>query len=308
MRDRIKDLFRKILYFSLVLLIAVGAINAYFLWWEFRDSINPDLVAAMAYTHADRIPAKAILFWREEQVNSRWTGTVTYPSMFPGRVARGDTVAVVDGPSGKMAVKAERPGYFLPAFDGAEGKWTYSSFWGGMDPLPKAPAAVFFESGSRVEKGGPVGKLVLQPQDLRCILYADAAPALVRDVKRGFVRVKTRGDEWPLRAEVRAARFRESKVKLYLTLPFFPSGMIVSRELDLILETGEKTGVAVPETAVIIRDGRLGVLLVDEGVDFRQVSGVPVEDGRFFITQGLKPGQIVVLNAQSGKEGKIRIW
>ena len=308
MIERIKVLFRKILYFSLVLLIAVGAVNAYFLWWELRDSMNPDLVAAVAYTHADRIPARAILFWREETVASRWAGAVSYPSMSPGRVGKGDTVAVVDGPSGKMALKAEKAGYFVPALDGAEGQWSYSTFWASMDPLPSSPRAVFFQSGHRAEKGTAVGKLAPQPQELRCILYADAAPPLVRDVKRGFVRVKTRRDEWPLWAEVRAARFRDSKVKLYLTLPFFPSEAVLSRELDLILETGEKTGVAVPESAVTIRDGRLGVLMVDDGVHFKQVRGVPVEEGRFFIDEGLSPGQIVVLNAQSGKEGKIRLW
>lgn len=308
MREKINTLFRKIFYFSLVLIIAVGAVNAYFLWWELRDSQNPDLVAAVSYTHADRIPARAILFWREEPVLSRWAGVLSYPSLFPGRVGKGDTVAVVDGPSGKMAVKAERAGYFLPALDGAEGGWSYSAFWPGMDPLPAAPAPVFFQPGGRVDKGGAVGKLIIQPQDLRCILYADATPSLTQDVRRGFVRVKTRPDEWPLRAEVRAARFRESKVKLYLTLPFFPSSVVSSRELPLILEAGEKTGVAVPESAVIIRDGKLGVLMVDDGVHFKQVAGVPVEEGRFFITGGLKPGQIVVLDAQSGKEGKIRLW
>jgi hypothetical protein len=51
------------------------------------------------------------------------------------------------------------------------------------------------------------------------------------------------------------------------------------------------------------------VLLADGNmVHFRAVRGVPVEGGRFFITEGLKPGQIVVLHAQSGKEGKIRLW
>ncbi|MGI6782637.1 MAG: hypothetical protein ACOX5A_00305 [Aminivibrio sp.] len=308
MKEAVNTLFRKVLYFSAILVIAVGAVNAYFLWWELRESQNPDLVAAVSYTHADRIPARAILFWREEKVLSKWAGTVSYPSIFPGRVARGDTVAVVDGPAGKMAVKAERAGYFLPALDGAEGDWTYSALWGGMDPLPKAPKAEFFAPGTRVEKGSPVGKLAPQPQELRCILYADAAPSLARDIRKGFVRVKTRADEWPLRAEVRAARFRESKVKLYLTLPFFPSELISSRELSLILEAGEKTGVAVPESAVTIRGGKLGVLMVDDGVHFKEVKGAPADEGRFFITEGLRPGQIVVLNAQSGKEGKIRLW
>ncbi len=89
--------------------------------------------------------------------------------------------------------------------------------------------------------------------------YADLTPSLERDIKAGFVRVKTKETEWPAKAEVRVARFFESKVKLYLTLPFFPASVITSREMDLLLEAGERSGVSVPESAVLLREGRLGV-------------------------------------------------
>ncbi len=309
MKETLSALFRRFLYFFLILVIAVGTVYIYFLWWERRESLNPEVVSAVPFTHTDRIPARAILLWREELVRSRWSGTVTFPFPGPRRVPRGETLAAVDASSGKMAVRADRTGYFIPALDGMEGRWAYSAFWNGMAPLPSAPPAQFLGPGAFVEKGRPVGKLVPQPQDLRCILYADLTPSLERDIKAGFVRVKTKETEWPAKAEVRVARFFESKVKLYLTLPFFPASVITSREMDLLLEAGERSGVSVPESAVLLREGRLGVLLADGNmVHFRAVRGVPVEGGRFFITEGLKPGQIVVLHAQSGKEGKIRLW
>ncbi|TDY65201.1 hypothetical protein C8D99_101352 [Aminivibrio pyruvatiphilus] len=309
MKETLSALFRRFLYFFLILVIAVGVVYIYFLWWERRESLNPEVVSAVPYTHSDRIPARAVLLWREEVVSSRWSGAVAFPAPGPRRVAKGETLAVVSAPSGKMAVKAEKTGYFVPALDGAEGEWTYAAFWNGMAPLPSAPPAQFIGPGTFVEKGRPVGKLISQPQDLRCILYADVTPSLERDIRAGFVRVKTKETEWAAKAEVRVARFLDSKVKLYLTLPFFPASATASREMGLLLEAGERSGVSVPESAVLFREGRLGVLLVDGNmVHFQAVRGIPVEGGRFFITEGLRPGNIVVLHAQNGKEGKIRLW
>lgn len=309
MKEALSALFRRFLYFFLILVIAVGVVYTYFLWWERRESLNPDVVSAVPYVHTDRIPVRAALLWREEMVLSRWSGAATFPSLVPRRVAKGETIAVINASSGKMAVKAEKTGYFVPGLDGAEGEWTYAAFWNGMAPLPSPSRVQFFAAGALVEKGRPVGKLIPQPQDLRCILYADVTPSLERDIRAGFVRVKTKETEWPAKAEVRVARFLESKVKLYLTLPFFPASVTASREINLLLEAGDRSGVSIPESAVFFREGRLGVLLVDGNmVHFQAVRGIPVEGGRFFITEGLKPGNIVVLHAQNGKEGKIRLW
>jgi hypothetical protein len=309
LKEALSGLFRRFLYFFLILVIAVGVVYIYVLWWERRESLNPEVVSAVPCTHADRIPARGVLIWREEMVPTRWSGTVTFPFPGPRRVAKGETLAVVSSSSGKMAVKAEKTGYFVPGLDGAEGEWTYAAFWNGMEPLPSTPPVQFFGAGDFVEKGRPVGKLIPQPQDLRCILYADVTPSLERDIRAGFVRVKTKETGWPEKAEVRVARFFDSKVKLYLTLPFFPASVAASREISLLLETRERSGVSVPESAVRFRKGQLGVFLVDGNiVHFQPVRGIPVEGGRFFITEGLRPGHIVVLHAQNGKEGKIRLW
>ena len=309
MTERMSGVFRRILYFALILIIAVSAVKVYMLWWGRYEALNPQVIAATPYAHTDKIPARGILIWREEIVSSRWDGPVDYPSMEPRRVGRGETVAVIGASSGRMAVKAEKVGYFIPALDGVEGKWTYSAFWNGMAPLPEPPEPVFFSPGGFVEKGTPVGKIILQPQDLRCILYADVTPALEKDIRSGTVRVKTKDGEWPGKAEVRVASFHGSKVKLYLTLPFFPPDLAGSRGIRLLLEAGERAGVSLPESAVVYREGKLGVFSVEGNrVEFREITGTPVEGGRFFITEGLKPGNIAVLNARSAKEGKIRLW
>jgi hypothetical protein len=51
------------------------------------------------------------------------------------------------------------------------------------------------------------------------------------------------------------------------------------------------------------------VLQVEGNVaSFKEVWGMPVEGGNFFIQKGLQPGNVVVLDADGAKEGKIRLW
>ena len=302
-------LIKRFFYFALILLVAAGTVNLYWMWWENTSLLNPDVVAAVPYTYTERIPVRGVLVWEETVLTSRWQGSVAYPEPGVRRVGRGETVAVVNASSGRMAVHAETVGYFLPALDGAEGEWRYASLWHGMDPLPPSPDLVHFSAGSPVNRGAPLGKIVPQPQELRCIVYADVTPSLERDVGSGFVRVKTSLHGWAGRAPVRASRFLGSKVKLYVTLPFFTVENVLSREIRLFLETGERLGVAVPESAVLHRDGNLGVMQLEGNVvRFREIQGRPVEGHRFFVMKGLQPGNIVVTEAQKAKEGKIRLW
>ncbi len=309
MKEKIFWLLKRFFYFTLILAVAAGTVKVYFLWWERQMLLNPEVVSAVPYTHTERIPVRGILIWRETPVISKWSGRVTYPSLEPRRVRKGEIVAVVEGPQGKMALRAEGVGYFLPALDGAEEKWSYADFWSDLAPLPRAPLLEFFPQGGPVEKGGAVGKLIPQPQELRCILYADAAPSHERDIRRGFVRLKRKDLGWPQKVDVRVFRFHGRTVKLYVTLPFFPVEAALSRELDLLLESEEKTGLSVPETAVLHREGKQGVLQVEGNVvRFQEIEGMPVEQGRFFVTSGLTPGNLVVRSAQNAREGKIRLW
>ncbi len=302
-------LIKRIFYFAAVLAVATGTIWVYQYWWEQNALESPDVVSAVPYTYIERIPVKGVLIWEETVLVSRWDGNLSYPEPGTRRVARGETVAVIGSSSGKMAVRSESVGYFVPGLDGAEGEWRYSFHWPGMAPLPASPAFAEFLSGVFVRRGDPVGKLISQPQELRCVLYADVTPALQKDIQTGFVRVKTEAHGWPGRAAVRASRFLGTKMKLYLTLPFFSLENVKSREIALFLETGEHVGVAVPESSVRYREGKLGVFQVEGNiVKFKEIEGLPVEGHRFFVQKGLQSGNIVVLNAERAKEGKIRLW
>ena len=128
MKEEVAALFRRALYFSLIFLIALGSVYLYILWWDHKESLNPEVVTVVPSSHADRIPARGILLWREELVISPLAGELSYPCEKPVRVAKGEAVALVGPPGGKKALGAAKVGYFLPALDGEEGKWTYSSF------------------------------------------------------------------------------------------------------------------------------------------------------------------------------------
>ena len=309
MKEKLGWLLKRFFYFTLILAVAAGTVKIYFLWWERQMLLNPEVVSAVPYTNTERIPVRGILIWRETVVASKWNGKVVYPSLEPRRVRKGETVAVVETSRGKMALRAEGAGYFFPALDGAEGKWSYGDFWNDLSPLPRAPLLEFLPQGREVTKGEALGKLIPQPQELRCILYADVAPSHERDIRRGFIRLKRKDLGWPQKVDVRVFLFHGRTVKLYVTLPFFPVEVALSRQLDLLLESEEKTGLSVPESAVLHREGRQGVLLVEGNmVRFHEIKGMPVEEGRFFVTSGLTPGNLVVRSAQTAREGKIQLW
>lgn len=306
---RMVYLVKRTLYFGTVLAVAALTVWLYLAWLERSALESPDLIAASSYVYRERIPARGLLVWDEEIVVSRADGLVYYPAPGPRRVARGETVASIESKSGRVEVRSEIVGYFVPGLDGSEGNWRYSSLWAGTAPLPAAPPLVEFSSGRPVRRGEAIGKIIPQPQDLRCVTYVDLTPSLEKDIRAGFASMRLREGGRPARVPVRASQFIGVKTKLYLTLPFFPAEMARSREISFILETGESLGVLVPETSVMYRGGKLGVLQVDGNVaSFKEVWGMPVEGGNFFIQKGLQPGNVVVLDADGAKEGKIRLW
>jgi hypothetical protein len=298
-------LSKRLIYYTVTLVVLGGVAKLYFLWLDYYWTLHPDVVQAVVAGYVEELPLEGILVWDEQLVAAPRDGVLTYPSVRPRRVAKGEMVAAIDG----KAVRVEAPGYFFPALDGEEGKWVYSRLWPGTSAFPPARLARPVEAGERLRRGDPVGKFVPQPQDLRCIAYLDRTPALERDIRRGFVEVRTEPCGKNRRAVVRTSADAGQKIKVYLTLPFFEPSFLKTRSFSCSVVTGDRQGILLPDTAVILRKGRLGVLLVRGSVtEFTEVEGFPADENNFFITQGILQGNVVVLYADKYREGAIMSW
>ena len=111
------------------------------------------------------------------------------------------------------------------------------------------------------------------------------------------------------RAFVRVFEAYGYKAKVLLNIPWFPPQMLMSRKYNLIAETGETPGVAVPESAIETKDGQMGAyVLKGSNSSFVEVKGRPIDGSRFLVTEGLRLGDAVITNAYGAREGRVQIW
>lgn len=319
MRLRPRAVFRVTLYCLPFLLIPL----LYLSWLDEYRLAHPAVVEAVSASYVEEQPLDGILLWDEQLVYAPQSGAYTYPSPRPRRVSKGEMIAALDG----TAVRAPYPAYFYPALDGQEGHWTYSRLWPEFAPFPFFKPAALLEDGSLLRKGAPIGKLVPQPQALRCIAYLDSTPAIERMLHGpgAVLRIKLAPDDKELKAEVVAvksagptgsssqgdlgATLMGQKIKICLRLPFFPPDLLRSRAFSAQVVTGEQQGVMLPDSAVIVKDGRHVVFLVQGNRAVSQdVDGFPVGGEKFFVVKGLSPGNTLIRDAERMPRDILRIW
>lgn len=290
----------------------VVAAGGWFLlaWWDHFQERNQDLVQARPFVYRNDVPLNVALLWEERVVAAPLSGKVSFPGGGASlRVAKGDVLAVVTGPEGARRVTAPSPGYFAPLLDGHEGKWRYADLWFGEKALVDPGGRVAVASGTALAKGDPLGVFVPQPQELRAIGYVDRNPSSEADMARGTIRIRLKEKDLPFPATVRVSRDLGARFKVYLTLPLFPLEFLDRRIASFILSGEEHVGVVLPESAVVHRQGRQGVFVVQgQTVSFREVLGLPVSGRQFLVTEGLKAGEVVVVRGARAKEGNVRLW
>ncbi len=297
-------------YLVVVTLIISGAVSVYFSWLRHYQESHPRVTWGRPERYAEEHLAELALVWREEVLRAPVKGEVSLAAKGRiTRVARGEVVATVRGGGRAVAVRAPAPGYFAPFLDGQEGQWGFSSLWRGDGVLPVPPDPAPVREGSPVERGQGVGKLVYQPQDLRCIAYLPRTPAVEEEVRRGRVKVRLVSGDRPVMMDIRAHQSYGVREKVYGTLPVFPPGMLPGRRLAVILLGREQEGTAVPEGAVAFVGGRQVVFVVTGSeLRFRDVHGTPLPGKRFLITEGLAVGELVLENAEGAREGRVKLW
>ena len=142
------------IYRGLLIAIVAGSVAAYFCWWSNFRSFRPEFSTAEPIVIRDAAKATTMLLWKETVLVSPFDGAVHFP-LGPEtvRVSKGDIVAEILSGSRKTVIKAPESGYFLPALDGLEGKWSFSDAWPGDWELPTAGSVDCRVEGQRVARG-----------------------------------------------------------------------------------------------------------------------------------------------------------
>ena len=299
MRKRKNETLQKLIYYVIVVFIMMMGYRVYKIWYENYKLSNPQIIETMSTNYSEEQPLNGILLWDEQLIYAPMDGIFTYPTPKARYVSRGEILAALDG----IAVKAPYPAYFCPALDGKEGEWIYPKLWPDFAPFPEAAPAVLIENGIFLKRGEPIGKLIPQPQFLRCIAYLDSTPSLVKALstkENPTVRIRTEENGKERRAEVVAVKSSGQKLKVYLRLPFFPPDILKSRFFSASIVTDVQKGVMVPDTAVITHGGKNIVFVVNgNNIERRAIEGFPAEDGNFFIDKGIQPGTKLIFNADA---------
>ena len=312
MKHRRVPLGLRVIQYSVIIFIFVMGYQVYRAWYKSYRLAHPQIIEAVSTNYNEEQPLDGILLWDEQLIYAPQSGLLTYPSPRPHIIAKGETIAALDG----SPVKAPYPAYFYPGLDGQEGNWVYPKLWPDFAPFPEFEDASLIENGTMIQRGEPIGKLIPQPQVLRCIAYLDQTPSLeraLRNKENAAIRLRTEYEGKERKAEVIAVKASDHKLKVYLRLPFFPPAVLRTRRFTASVVTDIQKGVMVPDTAVITRGGKNMVFVVQGNTpELRAVEGSPADEENFFIEKGVAPGNKLILNADNlsrtlGDEN-IRIW
>lgn len=300
-RERLKVLMYAVFLLSTILLL----VRIYFLGIEVKRRFDPPLAIVQSDRREliSRMPA--VLLWDEVLVRSSASGPVHFPrGAEPSRVRAGGLVARV----GSTPLYSPEAGIFCPFLDGLEGVISFQEIW-VLGRLPEeVDARGRLRRPSEVSRGEAVGKVVL-PLEVRAIGYLPSNRYTREAARRGFLSLRADPDQLWDRAEVFMWEDAGSVLKVALKLDLFPNDWAKRRVRTFEVLTARLEGLVVPEGAVLVREGRVGVLVVDGGVlRFRPVRVFPLGEGKALVEEGLSLGEVVVADPSYSKEGDRIAW
>lgn len=302
----------KLLRLFSMLLIFAAAVGFYIVWSAYSEEETlPTMVMPQFYQYEEEREVRALLLWHEQVLKS----TVRGPVQLAGggqisTVAKNDVVATVMSRGKNTVVRAPARGYFVPALDGAEGTWTYGKIWAGSAILPDTPQPEWIGDLTKLGDDRVVGKLIFLPQNVRAIFYVDLTEALEKSLSKGtlIIRRAPKAPKWSAKVRV-SMKYGDIRAKVVIDMPYFSVDMLPTRETRFYVCSEDISGLAVPETAVVIRNGAYGVYeLIGDRIIFRKVTGKPISNKRFFISSGLTPGNPVIMDATNAQEKRVRLW
>ena len=305
-----KKIFLRPGYWVAVVLIIIVWIWAFKLYFERYEYLHPEITWAVPGTDNKTVSVKGVLLWKERLVNANISGVVTYPQgTGPVRVSRGSVIARINSGGTVREIKAYQQGYFVAAVDGKEGIWRYSEIWPDSSAPPKLFPLKKMKDGFVAGSGQAIGKLAEQPQELRFVGFASDIGDIKEQLRNKKLRVKMDGVDTISVADVRVAVPVDGKGKMYLTIPWFPPELLMSRSYTLTVDAGRTDGAIVPESAVIKSDGVIGIYIVrGSRVVYKSIEGRSIAAGIFLVTKGISVGDAVVEDSSKAREGRIQLW
>jgi HlyD family secretion protein len=171
---------------------------------------------------------------------------------------------------------------------------------GGLITVRKA------EIGTTIAPGTPIFQMV----DLNCLWVAawidETQVAQLREGQAAAIVLRSgrvfKGEVARLNREADTVT-RELEVDVKFDQ--LPQPLVIGEEAEVDIDTGRQTAPAVPLSAIMEHNGAKGVLVVAKGVtQFRPVSLGRQDEQRAAVLQGLKEGEMVIVNPVGIKPGE----
>lgn len=296
----------------LALALVGGAVWLFWLWYDAsRNSGVPAVMTPRPWVYQERQQVQGLLLYKERVLRSPQGGTLQLRAGGAAQsVAKGETVASLVSLSGRVGLKSPDKGVFLPWVDGKEATWTYANFWPGTALFPEEPAKYYLKDGVQLGDDLVIGKLVPTPQTPRVLVYANLTDSLKSALDSGKVEIKFEPEGQSWHADVRVwLDVGAGKAKIALDLPLFPLWLMEHRKINFYLCSGSESGVLVPDSAVVLREGKWGVYeLLGNEIVWRAVDGTPEREGQFFVRSGLDLANPVVIDGANARERRVDLW
>ncbi len=184
----------------------------------------------------------------------------------------------------------------------AEAVLAYARIPAPMDGLITVRKA---EVGDTVSPGTPIFQMV-DYQIWAASWIDEAKVAQLREGQKASIKLRSgrvfQGEVVRLNKEADTVT-RELEVDIKFNT--LPNPLVIGEETEVDIDTGIQTAPGVPLSAVIERNGSKGVLVVSNGLaKFRSVT-LGLQDGqRAAVLEGLKEGEMVILNPAGVETGK----
>ncbi len=162
------------------------------------------------------------------------------------------------------------------------------------------------EIGTTIAPGTPIFQMVDLEQIWVAAWIDETQVAQLREGQKATINLRS---GWVSQGEVvrlnKEADTVTRELEVDVKFAQLPEPLVIGEEAEVDIATGRQTAMAVPLSAVITRNGSKGVSVADKGLTRFQKISTGLQDGKkIAVLEGLKEGEIVVINPAGFEPGK----